>query len=105
MSYPLGISQNFFKSIRHFKIDLTAAGSGATGIHWQVAQATTLVDVVVNMSTASGTGQTGMFMENGSGGFMSDLIFNGGKTGINIGNQQFTGENSSRPASFVVQRD
>lgn len=86
------------------------ATSSATGIHWQVAQATTLVDIVVNMSTASNTvrvssfrsqlspdikcqGHQGIFMENGSGGFMSDLIFNGGKFGIWVGNQQFTVRN------------
>lgn len=32
-------------------------------------------------------------MENGSGGFMSDLIFNGGKLGMFLGNQQFTARN------------
>ncbi|KAG9030245.1 hypothetical protein FRB95_004181 [Tulasnella sp. JGI-2019a] len=86
---------NFFKSLRHFKIDLTKtpATSGVSAIHWQVAQATTLVDIVVNMSTDPSTTQTGLFMENGSGGFMSDLVFNGGKYGINVGNQQFTVRN------------
>ncbi|KAG8875639.1 hypothetical protein FRB97_004846 [Tulasnella sp. 331] len=86
---------NFFKSIRHLKLDIskTSVTSGATALHWQVAQATTLVDVVVNMSTDPSTTQVGMFMENGSGGFMSDLIFNGGKYGLNVGNQQFTVRN------------
>jgi hypothetical protein len=32
-------------------------------------------------------------MENGSGGFISDLIFNGGKLGMWLGNQQFTSRN------------
>ena len=32
-------------------------------------------------------------MENGSGGFMGDLVFNGGKFGIWVGNQQFTVRN------------
>ncbi|KAG9080236.1 hypothetical protein FRC06_006908 [Ceratobasidium sp. 370] len=32
-------------------------------------------------------------MENGSGGFMSDLYFNGGKYGVWLGNQQFTVRN------------
>ena len=32
-------------------------------------------------------------MENGSGGFMGDLVFNGGKYGIWVGNQQFTARN------------
>jgi glucan 1,3-beta-glucosidase len=41
----------------------------------------------------TGSQHQGMFMENGSGGFMSDLVFNGGKNGIWIGNQQFTVRN------------
>lgn len=48
------------------------------GIHWQVAQATSLQNIVVNMSEDPGTQHWGIFMENGSGGFVSDLIFNGG---------------------------
>jgi glucan 1,3-beta-glucosidase len=32
-------------------------------------------------------------MDNGSGGFMSDLVFNGGKYGAFFGNQQFTSRN------------
>lgn len=32
-------------------------------------------------------------MENGSGGFFSDLTFNGGKLGMWLGNQQFTARN------------
>ncbi|KAJ3493593.1 hypothetical protein NLG97_g4634 [Lecanicillium saksenae] len=35
----------------------------------------------------------GMFMENGSGGFMSDLEFVGGSLGAYVGNQQFTVRN------------
>ncbi|KZO98353.1 glycoside hydrolase family 55 protein [Calocera viscosa TUFC12733] len=86
---------NFFRSIRNFVIDLTQtpATASSIAIHWQVSQATSLVNVVVNMSTASDTNHQGIFMENGSGGFMSDLIFNGGKTGISVGNQQFTVRN------------
>jgi glucan 1,3-beta-glucosidase len=41
----------------------------------------------------TGSQHQGMFMENGSGGFMSDLVFNGGKIGIWTGNQQFTVRN------------
>lgn len=77
--------------MRNFVIDLRqipAANSG-TGLHWQVAQATSLINIVVEMSTASGNNHQGMFMENGSGGFMGDLVFNGGKYGIWTGNQQY----------------
>jgi glucan 1,3-beta-glucosidase len=34
------------------------------------------------MSTASNTAHRGMFMENGSGGMMGDLVFNGGYYGM-----------------------
>lgn len=86
---------NFFRSVRNFVIDLTEvpAANSATGFHWQVSQATSLINIVVNMSTASGNNHQGIFMENGSGGFMGDLVFNGGKFGIWIGNQQFTVRN------------
>ncbi|KAK0717718.1 glycoside hydrolase family 55 protein [Lasiosphaeria miniovina] len=87
---------NFFRQIRNFVIDLTAmpVTSGA-GIHWQVAQATSLQNIVFNMRTDGGNtnGQQGIFMDNGSGGFMTDLTFNGGKYGAFFGNQQFTTRN------------
>jgi glucan 1,3-beta-glucosidase len=65
------------------------SSSSATGLHWQVSQATSLMNIVVNMSTESGNSHQGIFMENGSGGYMGDLVFNGGKYGIWIGNQQY----------------
>ena len=37
--------------------------------------------------------QQGIFMDNGSGGFMVDLVFNGGHYGAFLGNQQFTTRN------------
>ncbi|TDL27296.1 exo-beta-1,3-glucanase [Rickenella mellea] len=86
---------NFFRSVRNFRIDLTRmpAPATATGFHWQVSQATSLMNIVVDMSTAPGTNHQGIFMENGSGGFMGDLVFNGGRFGIWVGNQQFTVRN------------
>ncbi|KAI5124386.1 hypothetical protein M0805_008989 [Coniferiporia weirii] len=86
---------NFYRSVRNFVIDLTnmPAASSATGLHWQVSQATSLMNIVVNMSTDPSTAHQGIFMENGSGGFMGDLVFNGGKYGIWVGNQQFTVRN------------
>ena len=84
---------NFYRQVRNFKIDISNVQGSATGIHWQVAQATSLTNLVFEMSSAQGTQHQGMFMENGSGGFMSDLVFNGGKLGMWIGNQQFTFRN------------
>lgn len=37
--------------------------------------------------------QLGIFMDNGSGGWMTDLTFNGGHYGAFLGNQQFTTRN------------
>ncbi|CAK5270966.1 unnamed protein product [Mycena citricolor] len=87
---------NFFRSVRNFVIDVTrvpATLSQGTGIHWQVAQATSLMNIVINMSSAPNTAHQGIWMENGSGGFMGDLVFNGGKFGLWVGNQQFTVRN------------
>ncbi|KAK5111479.1 hypothetical protein LTR62_004931 [Meristemomyces frigidus] len=86
---------NFFRQARNFIIDITQWNGGATGagIHWQVAQATSLQNIVFEMSTSASTQQTGIVMDNGSGGFMGDLVFNGGKYGAFFGNQQFTSRN------------
>ncbi|PHH74099.1 hypothetical protein CDD82_5099 [Ophiocordyceps australis] len=87
---------NFFRQIRNFKIDLTGLPkSTGTGLHWQVAQATSLQNIEFNMikDHSDDNKQQGIFMENGSGGFMTDLIFNGGGLGAFFGNQQYTTRN------------
>jgi glucan 1,3-beta-glucosidase len=86
---------NFFRQVRNFVIDLTAMPpSLGAGIHWQVAQATSLQNIRFEM-VQGGTDnkQQGVFMDNGSGGFMTDLTFNGGNMGMFLGNQQFTTRN------------
>ncbi len=86
---------NFFRQIRNFVIDLTAMpASSGTGIHWQVAQATSLQNIRFEMIRGGGDNkQQGIFMDNGSGGWMTDLTFNGGHYGAFLGNQQFTTRN------------
>lgn len=87
---------NFFRQIRNFNIDLTGLDqSKGAGIHWQVAQATSLQNIHFNMVQGGDAAnqQKGIFMDNGSGGFMSDLSFTGGGMGMFIGNQQFTTRN------------
>ncbi|KAH7904582.1 pectate lyase superfamily protein-domain-containing protein [Hygrophoropsis aurantiaca] len=86
---------NFYRSVRNLVIDLRQipASTSAIGLHWQVSQATSLINVVVEMSTASGNNHEGLFMENGSGGFMGDFAYGTGKNGIQVGNQQFTVRN------------
>ncbi|KUI53426.1 Glucan 1,3-beta-glucosidase [Cytospora mali] len=85
----------FYRQIRNFIIDTTnvAATTACTGIHWPTSQATSLQNVVFNMPTTSGVVHVGLFIESGSGGFMSDLTFNGGATGASMGNQQYTMRN------------
>ncbi|KAJ7168213.1 exo-beta-1,3-glucanase [Mycena crocata] len=87
---------NFFRSVRNFVIDTTrvpAELEQGCGIHWQVSQSTSLMNIVFNLSPAANTAHQGIHMENGSGGFMGDLVFNGGKYGMWVGNQQFTVRN------------
>jgi glucan 1,3-beta-glucosidase len=58
----------FYRQIRNFVIDTTnvPAGSAITGIHWPTAQATSLQNIVFQMSSAAGTQHTGLFCESGT---------------------------------------
>jgi glucan 1,3-beta-glucosidase len=68
---------NFYRQVRNFVIDISAT-KAAAGIHWQVSQATSLQNIVFEMAKGeAGKDQKGIFQDNGSGGFMSDLTFNG----------------------------
>ncbi|KAI3324290.1 glycoside hydrolase family 55 protein [Xylariaceae sp. AK1471] len=85
----------FYRQMRNFVIDTTAIppATAATGIHWPTSQATSLINIQFNMPTDPSTVHVGLFCESGSGGFMSDLTFNGGATGASLGNQQYTMRN------------
>ncbi|KAH8701624.1 putative glucan 1,3-beta-glucosidase precursor [Talaromyces proteolyticus] len=90
------ISTNIFlRQVRNLIIDLTdiPGTTAATGIHWPTSQATSLQNVVINCNADAGSQHQGIFIEDGSGGFMSDVTVNGGLYGMNIGNQQFTFRN------------
>ncbi|KAI3317157.1 pectin lyase fold/virulence factor [Xylariaceae sp. AK1471] len=92
----------FFRQIRNFHFDLNDMPESTaendqdlvpTGIHWQVSQATSPQNLVFDMPTSSTTTAVGIFTENGSGGFVSDLEFNGGNIGWRAGSQQYTARN------------
>ncbi|KAJ6522797.1 exo-beta-1,3-glucanase, partial [Mycena vulgaris] len=87
---PGGNGAQFYTNQNNFVPPTLSQG---TGIHWQVSQATSLMNIVINMSAASNTAHQGIWMENGSGGFMGDIVFNGGLFGMWVGNQQFTVRN------------
>ncbi|KAH8817294.1 glucan 1,3-beta-glucosidase GLUC78 precursor [Xylogone sp. PMI_703] len=88
---------NFYRQIRNFNIDVTTMTVGSSdlgvpiGIHWQVAQATSLQNI--NFLMTQGGNQIGLFIENGSGGFVSDITFQFGAIGMKVGSQQFTMRN------------
>ena len=108
-------TNTFYRQVRNFIIDMTSfpASRLIRGIHWPTGQATSLQNIVFQMSDAPGTQHEGIFMEEGkalpsvsvwysyeandriagSGGFMTDLVFEGGLNGANWGNQQFTMRN------------
>ena len=59
---------NFFRQVRNFVIDLTSMPpSAGAGIHWQVAQATSLQNIRFEMIRGGGQAnkQQGIFMDNG----------------------------------------
>lgn len=90
-----GATNVFWRQIRNFVIDLTAAPleRQVAGIHWPTAQATSLQNIVFKMSSVSGTQHEGVYCEGGSGGVATDLTFYGGLHGIYFVNQQFTMRN------------
>lgn len=80
---------NFLRQVRNFIIDTSEATTESiAGLHWQVAQATSVFNV--NFYGSSSKKHIGIFAENGSGGFMSNLVFKNMDVGIRCGNQQFT---------------
>jgi glucan 1,3-beta-glucosidase len=90
-----GSTTVFFRQIRNLRIDMTSIplSAAVSGIHWPTAQATSLQNIVFDMSTASGVQTQGLFIEEGSAGYAGDLVFNGGIVGAAIGNQQYTMRN------------
>lgn len=97
------VNQNqFFRQIRNFRFDLSDMPNATdindqplvpTGIHWQVAQATSLQNLYFDMPSGPYVTAVGIFSENGSGGFVSNLTFNGGNIGWRAGSQQYTARN------------
>jgi glucan 1,3-beta-glucosidase len=62
-----GSTTVFFRQVRNFIFDMTAipSSAAATGIHWPTAQATSLQNIVFQMSAASDTQHVGLFCESG----------------------------------------
>ncbi|KAH8886405.1 pectin lyase-like protein [Thozetella sp. PMI_491] len=94
-SNPYGFQATnvFFTQVRNLVFDLTEVNGTAFGIHWPSSQATSIQNCVFKMSKGPQYEHTGIFIEEGSGGFMSDLVFLGGKYGAQFGNQQYTMRN------------
>lgn len=90
-----GATNAFFRQVRNLVIDTTAvpANIPLAGIHWPAAQATSIQNVIFQLSQETGTQHVGIFMEGGSGGFLADLTFYGGSVGAQLGNQQYTARN------------
>jgi glucan 1,3-beta-glucosidase len=84
-----GATNTFWRQFRNFVLDTTLVRANANilGLHWPTAQATSVENVVFKASDASGTTQGGLLIEDGSGGFVSNLTFYGGSRGLEAGNQ------------------
>lgn len=68
-----GSTTVFYREVRNFILDMTniPGSSSATGIHWPTAQATSLRNIVFQMSAESGTQHVGLFCESGMFGSFS----------------------------------
>lgn len=88
-----GATNVFFRQIRNLVVDTTDVSGTVYAIHWPSSQATTMQNVVFQLSDAPDNKHTGIFMEEGSGGFLGDLTFYGGQYGAQFGNQQYTVRN------------
>ena len=62
-----GSTDTFYRQVRNFVIDTTSfpANRLIRGIHWPTAQATSLQNVVFQMSASPGTQHEGIFIEEG----------------------------------------
>jgi len=71
-----GSTNVFYRQIRNFVIDMTniPSTSAITGIHWPTAQATSLQNIVFQMSDVPGTQHNGIFIESGPYEFSSFRI-------------------------------
>lgn len=101
---------NMWRQVKNFIIDIRDVPPNrvVSGIHWQVAQATSLQNIVFLMAPSTlgdGSQQKGIFMDNGSGGWLEDLVFYDGAVGLFSGNQQFTIVNATfhRCATAIFQ--
>ncbi|KAK3695779.1 pectate lyase superfamily protein-domain-containing protein [Podospora appendiculata] len=83
----------FYRQLRNLIFDTTAISGTAIGVHWPSAQATSIQNCVFILSNRPEDSHTGIFMEEGSGGMISDLVFYGGEFGARFGSQQYTMRN------------
>ena len=87
---------NFYHQIQN--IDVQVSSPNAMGLHWKVAQGTNLRNMTFFMYGAD----TAIFIENGGGGFIGDVSIKGGKTGLDIGGQQWMIRNLSIDGCTVM---
>jgi hypothetical protein len=90
-----GATNVFWRQVANFVLDISgvAAETKIVGLHWPSSQSTSLSNIVFKMSEEKGNQHQGLFIEEGSGGYIGDLVFYGGAQALSIGNQQFTMRN------------
>ena len=88
-----GATNVFFRECRNFVFDTRDVRGTLYGIHWPSSQATSLQNIVFKLSQREEDNHSGVFMEEGSGGFLNDLVFYGGNPAAQFGNQQYTMRN------------
>ncbi|KAK4135130.1 glycoside hydrolase family 55 protein [Trichocladium antarcticum] len=92
-----GATNVFWRQVANLVLDLSgvAPETKMVGLHWPSSQSTSLSNMVFKMSEEKGNQHQGLFIEQGSGGYIGDLVFYGGAQALSVGNQQFTMRNIS----------
>lgn len=82
----------FWRQVANFAFELREVPSSQSiyAIHWPSSQATSLSNIEIFLKDGAGTKHRGVFIEEGSGGYVGDIVITGGEYGLEIGNQQFT---------------
>lgn len=70
--------------VRNLVLDMRQVPGTVCGIHWPSSQATSIQNVVFRMSYDPSRHHSGIFMEEGSGGMLNDLVFYGGEYGAQV---------------------
>ena len=82
----------FWRQVANLAFELRDVPSAQSiyAVHWPSSQSTSLSNIEIFLKDGASTKHRGVFIEEGSGGYVGDIVITGGEYGLEVGNQQFT---------------